>query len=219
MKLDLYRHECYDDGKLVHLAPAEFQVLVTLVKNIDRVISRQDLQISALGKKKVGRRLIDAYVSLVRKKIPKLKDRIESIYSVGYRMRSAQRIVDEKGMFRRSHMIDIKVIEELERLPSDDGGNLLEQFAEMFFENYPKSVEKMRRLLAESQISLLSKEAHTIKSNCGSIGALDLFDLARRVEELARSNDISEIAGLLDRMRDQYIPVKEELSRIVNGLR
>lgn len=84
LKLDLLKQTCVESGASIELAPAEFQVLLFLVKNSGRVVARKELSGFALGERELSPRLIDTYVSALRKKLPLLKNRIESIYAVGY---------------------------------------------------------------------------------------------------------------------------------------
>lgn len=76
-------------GDLVPMTPGEFRVLVTLVKNPGRVLSRDQLLDAVTGHEEApSDRMIDAFVSRIRKKIendPKKPAYIQTVTGVGYR--------------------------------------------------------------------------------------------------------------------------------------
>lgn len=88
LRLDLMARRCFVDEREVELSPAEFQILLSFINNENRVIQRKELAKEALGDRNIKSRLIDSYVSSLRRKIPWLRDAIESIYGVGYKLKS-----------------------------------------------------------------------------------------------------------------------------------
>lgn len=88
IELDLDRHEVIIDLKEVKLTSTEFKILQCLISRPGNVFSRDELIDFALGKNiSVVDRTIDVHMTNLRKKIGTYGALIESIRSVGYRMK------------------------------------------------------------------------------------------------------------------------------------
>lgn len=78
------------DGKMqeVHLTPHEYKLLSHFVQHVDRAFSREELLDAAWGQSiHVVDRVVDTSVSAIRKKLPEISDRIETVFGHGYRFR------------------------------------------------------------------------------------------------------------------------------------
>jgi HPt (histidine-containing phosphotransfer) domain-containing protein len=56
------------------------------------------------------------------------------------------------------------------------------------------------------------RAAHTLKSNAGSLGAVDLAATCREMETLARAESLNDIPELIERMRVEFDYVKRIVS-------
>lgn len=77
-------------GKPVHLTPAEWQLLATLVRHRTQVLSRADLATRAWGPAFAGRHSeVEVYISRVRRKLARAGTRaaISTVRGLGYRLR------------------------------------------------------------------------------------------------------------------------------------
>ncbi len=78
------------NGERVELTPKEFDLAVTLFRNVGRLISRGHLQEMVWGKTgNLATRTVDTHVSQVRKKLdlrPETGFRVVPIYNYGYRL-------------------------------------------------------------------------------------------------------------------------------------
>jgi len=90
LKVDFLQYECYKNGQLINLTQHEFGLLKYLIKNIDRVVERDELLDEVWGDEvAVGPRTVDTHMANLRKKIednpsdPKL---ISSVRGVGYKI-------------------------------------------------------------------------------------------------------------------------------------
>jgi DNA-binding response OmpR family regulator len=88
--IDIERSEVRRDGNKVDLTPKEFELTVTLFRNIGRLLSRGHLQESVWGRTgDLATRTVDTHVSQVRKKLDLRPDsgyRVVPIYNYGYRL-------------------------------------------------------------------------------------------------------------------------------------
>jgi HPt (histidine-containing phosphotransfer) domain-containing protein len=66
---------------------------------------------------------------------------------------------------------------------------------------------------------LAGRAAHTLKSNSGTFGAVELVSLCRRLEVAARANDLAGSADLLDAVDVQWTLVSKELTALRNRVR
>ena len=89
-EIDTQRNEVRKEGAKVDLTPKEFELTVTLFRNIGRLMSRGHLQETVWGRSgDLATRTVDTHVSQVRKKLdlrPETGYRVVPIYNYGYRL-------------------------------------------------------------------------------------------------------------------------------------
>ncbi len=89
-EIDTQRSEVRRDGSRIELTPKEFELTVTLFRNMGRLMSRGHLQETVWGRSgDLATRTVDTHVSQVRKKLdlrPESGYRVVPIYNYGYRL-------------------------------------------------------------------------------------------------------------------------------------
>ena len=89
-EIDIQRGEIKKQGAKVDLTPKEFELTVTLFRNLGRLMSRGHLQETVWGRSgDLATRTVDTHVSQVRKKLdlrPETGYRVVPIYNYGYRL-------------------------------------------------------------------------------------------------------------------------------------
>ncbi len=89
--VDVGRHSVHTDGQSVELTPIEFQLLVTLMRNAGRPLSRGQLLDATQGGAVEGyERTVDAHIKNLRRKIepdPARPTFILTVFGVGYKFR------------------------------------------------------------------------------------------------------------------------------------
>ncbi len=89
VRLDPERYEVMVRGEVIELTPREFDLLHYLLKNMDRVVSRDQLLDRVWGYEYAGdTRLVDVHISHLRDKIeddPKMPRYIKTVRGVGYK--------------------------------------------------------------------------------------------------------------------------------------
>ena len=87
ISVDLEGHAARIDGELVDLTRKEFELLVYLMRNPRRVLSREKILNQVWGLEYLGEsRTIDAHIRRVRYKLGPVADLIETVVGVGYRL-------------------------------------------------------------------------------------------------------------------------------------
>ena len=87
LKISTITHEAHFREKKIDLTPYEFKLLLTLMKNAGRVLTRDRLidEVQGSGVMVVDR-AIDTHIFGLRKKLGKAAELIETVRGVGYRM-------------------------------------------------------------------------------------------------------------------------------------
>jgi two-component system alkaline phosphatase synthesis response regulator PhoP len=86
LSVDLEKHAVHMDSKSLDLSPKEFDLLVTLMRNQGKVMTRDELSETVWGHEYFeNTRTVDVHVGRLRKKISKMGDKIKTIERIGYR--------------------------------------------------------------------------------------------------------------------------------------
>ena len=88
LSLDARSHRVWVENQEVTLSVREFRLLEALMTRRDRVLPRQALLEIVWGGADVGARSVDAYVTRLRRKLGSARDYVETVSSVGYRLKS-----------------------------------------------------------------------------------------------------------------------------------
>ncbi|OCG10363.1 DNA-binding response regulator [Gilliamella sp. wkB178] len=91
LTLDLPQRLCTWNDKVIDLTSTEFNLLVLLVKNNERVVTKEELSEIGLGRaRELYDRSVDVHISNIRQKLHQVAQNvvtIETIRAVGYRIR------------------------------------------------------------------------------------------------------------------------------------
>ncbi|HEX3596012.1 MAG TPA: response regulator transcription factor [Polyangiaceae bacterium] len=88
LSLDARSHRVWVNKEEVTLSVREFRLLEALMTRRDRVLPRPALLEIVWGGADVGARSVDAYVTRLRRKLGAARDYVETVSSVGYRLKS-----------------------------------------------------------------------------------------------------------------------------------
>ena len=96
ISIDIGSHEVRVNDKEVSLTSKEFEVALVLLKNIGKLISREELLKNIWEYNvEINTRTVDTHVSRIRKKLelkPENGWRLSSVYNYGYRLESVPRL-------------------------------------------------------------------------------------------------------------------------------
>ncbi len=86
IRIELRSHRAFVGSEEVHLTLTEFKILRELLKQVDHVLTREQLRERALESVNVTDRTIDVHMASLRKKMGPIGDTIETVRGVGYRL-------------------------------------------------------------------------------------------------------------------------------------
>lgn len=86
LTVDLEKHSVHLDAKPLDLSPKEFDLLVSLLRNHGKVMTRSELSETVWGHEYFGNtRTVDVHVGRLRKKLGKTGEKIRTVERIGYR--------------------------------------------------------------------------------------------------------------------------------------
>ncbi|CAN5584211.1 hypothetical protein BH23CHL7_BH23CHL7_16250 [soil metagenome] len=118
-------------------------------------------------------------------------------------------------------MIDRAVLDELAHSIGDDA-EFLRELVDAYLDDAPAQIASIRAGLAEGNVELVNRAAHTLKSNSATVGALSLAQMCRELESMTQpaSTDPAALAGhdfaaRADGIAGEFERVKSDLNAIV----
>ncbi|MBF0191443.1 MAG: response regulator [Magnetococcales bacterium] len=110
-------------------------------------------------------------------------------------------------------LLDLAVLEvlrqELSRVPE-----AFVSLVGLYLEDMPLKLREMRRLLASGDPEGVSRVAHSLKSQCGAMGAVALHAVFVQLERFALEGDPEEVSALLARAELLFLHLVPTLKRI-----
>ena len=150
---------------------------------------------------------MDAYVTKPVR-VPELMSMIESLIPGGSSMN-----VDSNG--RGAIEDQLQQLDEslaLSRVGGDRG--LLREVAELFLNDYPDMLEKLRTAVSARDASALEHYAHSLKGSVSTFGAKGAFDAALALERKGRSGELSDVEEGLRQLECALGTLRPELETL-----
>ncbi len=99
--------------------------------------------------------------------------------------------------------------EALDRLGGDE--ELLQELCQIYLEESPKLLEKLRQAVADGDAETVRRVAHSIKGEVGYLGAEAASQAARQLENMGNDKDLSQAAAVFDVLERELIGVQSAL--------
>jgi len=112
------------------------------------------------------------------------------------------------------NVIDRSIFDGLRDSVGDD---FIGELVSTFDEEAPLMIENMRKALSAQDTDVFRREAHSMKTNAATFGANALAELAKKLEYLARENQLDQVGRQLEELESMYQSVQGELARLGNG--
>jgi HPt (histidine-containing phosphotransfer) domain-containing protein len=99
--------------------------------------------------------------------------------------------------------IDKPTFDELKQM---SGEEFINELIDAFLDDAPKMIAELRRTLAAKDAETFRRNAHSMKSNANTFGAVALGEAAKELEMMARQNNLNvgdrvdKLQGLLDQV-------------------
>jgi len=105
----------------------------------------------------------------------------------------------------------VELEERLDWLHDMGGDELVRDIVDLFLDSVPSSIRYAKELGRDGDLQAVAQIARSLKSSAGNIGAVNLYEVARRVEEAARRGDVEATWRRLEQLADYYEVVKMKL--------
>lgn len=104
-------------------------------------------------------------------------------------------------------IIDKASFEELKQMSGED---FINELIDAFLDDAPTMISQMQVALTTNDVEVFRRNAHSLKSNANTFGALELGGLAKELEFMAKENNL-DIGNRLEILQEVYNKVAEEL--------
>jgi HPt (histidine-containing phosphotransfer) domain-containing protein len=111
-------------------------------------------------------------------------------------------------------MIDQEVYQALIEAVGED---FIEEMVEAFLEEGTQLVADLGKGLADRDIDLFRRAAHSLKSNAATFGAMKLSHLSEELEEMARQGQLEGATDKLAPISEAYADAEQALKELNNG--
>jgi PAS domain S-box-containing protein len=151
---------------------------------------------------------MDAYVTKPVH-VPALLKMIES---VGAGENSMNAKLAQEGASVRAQLQQLDESLALSRVGGDV--ELLKEVIELFLDDYPSTVEKIKNAVAASDASSLEHHAHSLKGSVSTFGAGRAFEAAFELEKQGRAGDLTGAQDGLRRLEQALEALRPELESL-----
>jgi HPt (histidine-containing phosphotransfer) domain-containing protein len=115
---------------------------------------------------------------------------------------------------REDPSVDIKIIEELRSLQTDDEEDVVLEIIQIFIKTTTEMFKNMNQANSQKNLEPLRIMAHTLKSSTASVGAMKLCELVTEIEKLAKAGQKEEISEILIKAEQEFKSVQKELEAL-----
>jgi two-component system, sensor histidine kinase and response regulator len=110
--------------------------------------------------------------------------------------------------------IEPSTIHKLQEAEHTVSPHLMNQIAAIFLAEAPKKMNELAILIQKNDYSKVRMIVHSLKSNCLTLGALDLGEVFRDLEALAKTNSLEGAEKLLSIANNELLQVTPELQAL-----
>jgi PAS domain S-box-containing protein len=105
-----------------------------------------------------------------------------------------------------------------ERLTATMDGAFVTELIDTFLDDARGLIASIRRAMVETDRDAFRRAAHSLKSTSESLGATDLANFARELENIGRSGVLSDVGDRIERLAALYELVTRDLGALRHGL-
>lgn len=107
-------------------------------------------------------------------------------------------------------VIDKPTFEELKEI---SGSDFINELIDAFLDDAPKMINEMQTALDTGDVESFRRNAHSLKSNANTFGALELGALAKELEQMGRENNL-DIGNRLEGLKTALHRATAELEQM-----
>jgi two-component system sensor histidine kinase/response regulator len=94
--------------------------------------------------------------------------------------------------------------------------DLLREVVELFLDDYPSALEKLRSAVSAHDPSGVEHQAHSLKGSVSTFGAQEAFEAALVLEKQGRSGDLTGVEESLRNLENVFEALLPELAALQN---
>jgi HPt (histidine-containing phosphotransfer) domain-containing protein len=113
----------------------------------------------------------------------------------------------------RRAVLDPQAVDDMFDMPGRTGPSLFLEILALFRKSEPARIADLPRLVAGRQGAELERQAHQMAGSCAVIGAQQLQDAARALEDAAREGDWAAAAERLAAVNRGWAALQAELAK------
>jgi len=104
-------------------------------------------------------------------------------------------------------VIDQTTFEELKQMSGED---FINELIDAFLDDAPNMIQNMESALEARDVESFRRNAHSLKSNANTFGAMELAALAKELEFMGKENNL-DVGYRLEVLNEAFGKVAEEL--------
>ena len=108
--------------------------------------------------------------------------------------------------------IDPRAMKELLELQEEGASNIVEEIVDIFLEDTPKRMVRIRDAMDSADPPALAHNAHALKGSCTVIGAVKMRDLCDELEKMGEASRLNDAEAQFRRLDRELGRVRRELS-------
>lgn len=111
----------------------------------------------------------------------------------------------------------VELDDRLVWLSNMGGDEFRDDIVSIFLDTVPETVGRAVESERSGDLAGVVQAARSLKSSAGDVGAVSLYEVARRVEQAAFQGDAASVAQLVGRLDDYFEAVKTQLEQLRSG--
>ncbi len=95
-------------------------------------------------------------------------------------------------------------LDNIRSLQREGAPDILGKIVGLYFENSNKILTELERAVKSKDAKIIRSTAHSLKSSSANLGADNLAELCKEIENLGKNNQLDEIDRFYDQLKQQY---------------
>lgn len=105
----------------------------------------------------------------------------------------------------------VEIADRVQWLREMGGEAFARDNVDRFLDTVPEGIRSVRQSSAAGDLQAVAQVARSLKLSAGNVGAVNLYEMARRTELAARQEDAAAVAHLVERLPQYFEAVRAEL--------
>ena len=99
----------------------------------------------------------------------------------------------------------VNLLEDAQEMLNQLEGNkeLLEELVEIFFQDYPQDLEKLKKCMEKKDVPSLAAVVHGLKGELGNMGMKTAYKIACQLEKMVKENNLEESSAALRKLENE----------------